>query len=1079
MNAAQELHEYRHRLAAEALKEKERSPSAAPTRVGITINHEARTSSTIFFYDNVESGLNGWTSQALSGSDLWHQTTLQASSPTHSWWPGIESQMNYSNGLRVNDALISPPVALTGAIGPIRLLFAENYVTEAGWDFCMVDVSSDGGSTWNPLRGGYGSAPSGDSKGWTISTLDLTAYAGQTINLRFLFDTGDSLYNAFPGWFVDDIVIFDQGGTITGKKFFDVNNNSVKDPGERGIKEWLITAAGPITLTTRTDYRGKYRLPLPLGTYTVSETFEPNWTQTYPLSGTWSVTLATPDTVADSVHFGNYIHASFINGVTFNDLNHNGVNDAGDTLVANWRILLEDTLGNQIDYDYSDSLGQYQLYIFQPGTYVVKEVPKAGWIESYPAGESYKINVPDLSQFITGIDFGNYYSPLTSAIVGQKFDDRNRNHQQDTLELGLPGFKINLWRKGNGINYNLYRQRTTDSGGYYQFLSLPADTYKVVESPQEGWWQSVPDSFYIVMLDSGGLADNVNFGNYQIAPGSIGGLNFNDLNGNGIVDSGETGLSGWSILLSGTTYFQSTANLSATTDNSGNFVFSGIWPGTYTISEVWRSHWKQTVPAHLQPNFVSLGVEQNLTGLLFGNKVDSSFSVSFRTFLPESLALAADLKGKHLPVKLAPVRDSFCLSFVNAETTAVRKLTIVFGIPVQDSLQLSEPGIQLFNDKFTRVEITFFTPIDTGDDVQVWGITKKPKLEKVSRWFWTFDNLKRSVVKTTATFTCNDLLYPMPNALNLVQQVGGGLRVGLGGPHSVVAGTYKDVIKSLVIGANRMHIGDPRCLGRYATNLRSIKKQVRYLTPTQGNNKLFAEMIAFKANIIGSDAGFLPGGFGNLIFDDGTGPGHPLNGMPLRTIAAAVDSFMSSFKDTGLIHACEMPPSLAGLDSASLYLKLRMIDSAFSGPVDTVGFYDGLEYTPVRPLTDVPFLRLDTSSVQRAYVSLRSLRDAIPDQFSLFQNYPNPFNPSTQIDFYLPTTSIVTLKVYNTLGQEVATLVDRQELEDGSHQYELSTTTVNLASGVYYYRLVAETVKSDENPTSQTFVSVKKMVLLK
>jgi hypothetical protein len=75
-----------------------------------------------------------------------------------------------------------------------------------------------------------------------------------------------------------------------------------------------------------------------------------------------------------------------------------------------------------------------------------------------------------------------------------------------------------------------------------------------------------------------------------------------------------------------------------------------------------------------------------------------------------------------------------------------------------------------------------------------------------------------------------------------------------------------------------------------------------------------------------------------------------------------------------------------------------------------------------------------------------------PESFSLAQNYPNPFNPMTVIRYQLPVTSYVILKVYDVLGQEVATLVER-ELSPGDH--EVSFDAGKLSSGIYMYRLVA------------------------
>ncbi len=89
----------------------------------------------------------------------------------------------------------------------------------------------------------------------------------------------------------------------------------------------------------------------------------------------------------------------------------------------------------------------------------------------------------------------------------------------------------------------------------------------------------------------------------------------------------------------------------------------------------------------------------------------------------------------------------------------------------------------------------------------------------------------------------------------------------------------------------------------------------------------------------------------------------------------------------------------------------------------------------------------------------------IPEQFNLSQNYPNPFNPSTKINYQISTAGIVSLKVYDVLGKEVATLVN-EEKPVGS--YEVNFNASRLSSGMYLYRLKAG-----------NFVETKKMILLK
>lgn len=87
------------------------------------------------------------------------------------------------------------------------------------------------------------------------------------------------------------------------------------------------------------------------------------------------------------------------------------------------------------------------------------------------------------------------------------------------------------------------------------------------------------------------------------------------------------------------------------------------------------------------------------------------------------------------------------------------------------------------------------------------------------------------------------------------------------------------------------------------------------------------------------------------------------------------------------------------------------------------------------------------------------------DNFILFPAYPNPFNPTTTIEFSLPKTSTVTLKIYNILGEEVATLLSASLLS-GSHSIQWDAS--NLPSGLYLYRL-----------ETGDHVETKKMILMK
>jgi len=98
-------------------------------------------------------------------------------------------------------------------------------------------------------------------------------------------------------------------------------------------------------------------------------------------------------------------------------------------------------------------------------------------------------------------------------------------------------------------------------------------------------------------------------------------------------------------------------------------------------------------------------------------------------------------------------------------------------------------------------------------------------------------------------------------------------------------------------------------------------------------------------------------------------------------------------------------------------------------------------------------------------LSITKYSDNVPKNFILYQNYPNPFNPTTIINYSIPKTSFVSIKVYNVLGKEIQTLVNDQK---SAGNYKIEFDGSKLASGIYIYRMQA----SD-------FIGIKKLILLK
>jgi hypothetical protein len=141
------------------------------------------------------------------------------------------------------------------------------------------------------------------------------------------------------------------------------------------------------------------------------------------------------------------------------------------------------------------------------------------------------------------------------------------------------------------------------------------------------------------------------------------------------------------------------------------------------------------------------------------------------------------------------------------------------------------------------------------------------------------------------------------------------------------------------------------------------------------------------------------------------------------------------------------------------------------------------------PLGGITAVRAVSDAVQIFYENnfgypIVSVEDELPlvAGFKLEQNFPNPFNPSTNIGFRISDFGFVTLKVYDILGNEIATLVN-EEFSPGEYEVEFNTSSGssfrlvrNLTSGVYFYQL---RIQGPEINSGQAMIQTKKMVLMK
>ncbi|MGH7140346.1 MAG: SdrD B-like domain-containing protein, partial [Pirellulales bacterium] len=310
----------------------------------------------------------------------------------------------------------------------------------------------------------------------------------------------------------------------------------------------------------------------------------------------------------------NSVTIDSIDGTVFSDTNGNGTLDTGEQGVAG-RTLFVDLAGTGVYQSgdptaTTDANGNYSFSGVAAGMYKVYEELPTNVSLTMP---SQTVTVA-ANQTASGANFAEQPS-----IKGQVFNDTNSNGTLDTGETGVAGVTVFLNNDGTGKPDSSNPSTVTDANGNYSFSFLSPGNYTVDAVTAGG--TTISTTNLSATVTSGGAAQIVNIG--EVAP-SIVGTVFTDANNNGKFDTGDVGIAGRTVFInednSGTA---DGTNPQTTTDSVGNFFFSGLAAGSYTVQEVLPAGGTLTTPTQT----ITVTAGQTTSGVVFGERPSISGTV--------------------------------------------------------------------------------------------------------------------------------------------------------------------------------------------------------------------------------------------------------------------------------------------------------------------------------------------------------------------------------------------------------------------------------------------------------------------
>jgi hypothetical protein len=393
--------------------------------------------------------------------------------------------------------------------------------------------------------------------------------------------------------------------------YIDRNNNGQFDTGEPSILtaadgSYAFTNLGPDVIDGNPNHAAS-------APHILRQVVPTGFTQTGPTGGSYSVTPTSGQTIT-ARDFGNIRPAS-IAGVTFNDLNGNGVQDGGEVGEPGFTVFIDGNANDVLDpgeaFTVSGAGGAYLLASLQAGTYRIRQVEPPEWNQTTPNPADVVLGATEDRD---RVNFGNF---RRITISGVKYQDTNGNGQREASEPGIGGWEFHLINATTGAVVATVQSDASGNVIFDNVENLPGGgAYRIREVPQAGWAQTTPNPADFSPVSGQNVGGQL-FGNFGLY--TITGTKYIDLNADGQRGANERGLSGFVIFIDANgNGALDVGEPSAFTGPDGTYAIAGVGPGLHRLVEQPRRGYSQTAPiggAHM----VSSTSGTDAGGLDFGN----------------------------------------------------------------------------------------------------------------------------------------------------------------------------------------------------------------------------------------------------------------------------------------------------------------------------------------------------------------------------------------------------------------------------------------------------------------------------